>query len=342
MPIVTIRETYDLSTTTNKIGVLGIHTPGVGLLKKLYPGLLINYKKMRPVTCNVALACASMLPADPLQVGVESGEIAPQDLFNPILYRAVSTDSFNTILNRVYSFSDIIQQLAPSIANISSLGHSGNVGSDPFPTISSQEDAYYALLSESGWAKAMPQSGLSMRHLVPLVHYIVNTFGNVRQVATGENPNFATVGTTNATGSGVSTSALATTFRGKAIPMPSIPTIWGMTTLTASSSDSPPTWTIPVGQVNDIPKTWVACIVMPPSKLHKLYFRMTISWTVEFSELCTTVERGTLTQISEVGAANHAQDYTFDSGSSKLDEMMDVHESTVDTIGVDANMIMQS
>ncbi|ADB24814.1 ORF9 [Chimpanzee stool associated circular ssDNA virus] len=87
---VKVSETYDLSTQTDKMGFVGIHTPEGKLVYNMWSGLFKNFRKFRYASCDVTMACASMLPADPLQIGVEAGDIAPQDMFNPILYKAVS------------------------------------------------------------------------------------------------------------------------------------------------------------------------------------------------------------------------------------------------------------
>ena len=99
---VKVSETYDLSTQTDKMGFVGIHTPEGKLVYNMWSGLFKNFRKFRYASCDVTMACASMLPADPLQIGVEAGDIAPQDMFNPILYKAVSNDSMSTLLNRLY------------------------------------------------------------------------------------------------------------------------------------------------------------------------------------------------------------------------------------------------
>lgn len=337
MPTITLRETYDLGTTTGKIGLLGVHTPHVELLKKLYPGFLINYRKMKVETCNVALACASLLPADPLQVGTETGDIAPQDLFNPILYRAVSSDSFDTILNRVYGLTDNF-----NAEQTSSLADSGTIGSDPFPSATSlnQEALYYSLLSESGWRKAMPQSGLTMTGLRPIVYTLLNTYGNTK-FETATDIDFASVNTVNASASSTTT-ALASTFRGPAMPMPSIPTWNGGSNSMATSSASP-AWSIPVGRACYIPKTFVSAFILPPSKLHRMFFRMTIQWRISFFEPISVLERATPARIAEYSDSVYGSNIIFDSSkASGLDDKVEVKESTVDTIGVDADMIMQS
>lgn len=331
MPTVQIRETYDLSTTVNRMGLIGIHTPSMNLLKRLYPGFCLNYKKVRCDKMDMALAAASLLPADPLQVGTEAGDIAPQDLFNPILYRAVSTDSFNTIMNRIYGMSDLLVE--------GSLATPGTVGNDPFTGMNSY-NCYYALLSEDGWAKAMPQTGFSMRNVVPLVYEVLNTFGNTYMPSNPASLNY--VNTVGNAGNESATSGVAQTFRGNSRPMPAIPTIGGMTSVTLQTSTTEDIakagdWTVPVGMTNNIPKTFCALVCLPPAKLHKLFFRVTIVWTVTFFDVCSTVERGTLGQINNLGVATYSNQII-----ETTSKVLDNENSTVDTRDVNAEMIMQS
>nr|BBE29361.1 capsid protein [Chlorocebus cynosuros associated smacovirus] len=173
---VKVSETYDLSTKVNKMGFLGIHTPDGPLVHDHYSGLFQNFKKFRYVSCDVAMACASMLPADPLQIGVEAGDIAPQDMFNPILYKACSNDSMSTLLNRLYAgqagaSSNVIAKNSVVADNSPDFGYDDDNFVDQFAM-------YYGLLSDtSGWKKAMPQQGLTMTGLRPLTFGILATQG---------------------------------------------------------------------------------------------------------------------------------------------------------------------
>lgn len=347
MPTITIRETYDLSTAAGRLGLIGIHTPGSAIIRKLYPGLWLNYNKVKVNSCNVALACASMLPADPLQIGVEAGEIAPQDLFNPILYRACSTDSFNTILNRMYGTDSLFKLQDGSIA-ISSDGPG-----DPFPNASDtlSEDVYYGLLSESGWKKAMPQSGLQMRNLVPLVYNVISNYGNAAKIDyPSDTADFhQQVSIPNAQGNNTTAAPYASIFRGHSFPMPALPTARGMVQGQASYVDGASTqagidnsWYFPYFPPTLIPKTYVGCVIIPPSKLHKLYFRMTISWSITFFEPVSIVERGRLVDIQDAGLSTYGLGFQMGEQSKEIDSKLTNLESTVDTLDVDASMIMQS
>lgn len=302
MVTVRITELYDLNTVRDRMGLIGIHTPGFKQIARLYPGFLLNYNKMKAVGCDVAVACASMLPADPLQVGTETGDIAPQDLFNPILYKACTNDSFNTVVNRVYSMSDPIEG--------NSLATPGTVGNDPWTDAGagSTADIYYALLGEDGWRKAMPQSGFSMKGLRPLVYPILSTFGNTVLPAIGTQGNTA-VGAVNAGGANFLQSAGAVAFRGSPQTMPAVPTTTYRNTQTIGSSTAHP---FDVFQMDNpgIPKTFVCVIATPPSKLHVLYYRLRITWTIEFFDPITMNEKATLGTLRNNGAHLH-EDLTY-------------------------------
>ena len=69
MVFVKVSETYDLSTKIGKMGIVGIHTPDSDLITRHYGGFVQNMKFAKFVQCDVAMACASMLPADPLRLG---------------------------------------------------------------------------------------------------------------------------------------------------------------------------------------------------------------------------------------------------------------------------------
>ena len=174
---VRISETYDLSTKVGKMGIVGIHTPTGGLIDKMWSGLVLQTDRFRFVKCDVAMACASMLPADPLQIGVEAGAIAPQDMFNPILYRAVSNDSMNNFLAFIQNCgaSSAIKPILNkgSIVEV----NNANFKESDSSTVVDQFEMYYGLLASDGWRKAMPQSGLTMNGLYPLVYQVVNQYG---------------------------------------------------------------------------------------------------------------------------------------------------------------------
>ena len=192
MVFVKVSETYDLSTNVNKMGIVGIHTPKGDLISRLWGGLAIQHKYVRFHSCDVMMACASLLPADPLQIGQEAGSIAPQDMFNPILYKAVSNDSMSNI-QAFLSANVTDSQLGIAQGSVVDINNSEFRNSDD--AVVSQFDMYYSLLGNpDGFKKAMPQAGLEMRGLYPLVYqvvsnYGVNTAGSTQTTAIGASSN---------------------------------------------------------------------------------------------------------------------------------------------------------
>lgn len=316
MTAVRITETYDLSTRIGKMGMIGVHTPSTGTIKGLYPGLWDSHRFVRLKKCDVTLACASMLPADPLQIGTEAGSIAPQDMFNPILYRAVTNETFDIIMGRMNT-------LGSSATNAS--GH--NIGFSPeiFDELNGAANVYYSLLSERGWRKAMPQSGLSMRNLVPLVYPVLNTFGNQTGPVGGAGlaNNLPLVDDESVTSLSGNKNPF---FRGRAQRMPRIPTKIGNPTANAyAPTDSA------------IPNAFVCCLIVPPSKLHELYYRLRVTWTISFEGVRSANEYGSFSDIS------YNAGYTYlEYAPSSSKENMEKDESMVASNDMDMQMIMQS
>lgn len=325
MPTVKMTEMYDLKTSVGKIGVLGVHTPTSAIVAKRWNGLFMNYKFFRVVGCNIRLACASLLPADPLQVSTSAGSIAPQDLMNPILYRAVSNDSWNYFVGRLYGYSTESQ----SIKYVDAIPTSGSEAG--------AENAYYAMLGEDGWKKAMPQSGFAMRKLRPIVHSVVDTYGNIEPTYGMDADSLNSHPYSSSATAVAYNSSDGQVLRGRSMPYPRI-----ACTRPSTGTDS----ANPSFSVNDIAKTYVACIVLPPGKLTEFYFRLVVDWFIEFTGLTSLVDKMNYTQVAGVGSLVYARGYTFPSASSAKDLVSDretvTEESTVDTIDADVELIMEN
>lgn len=286
MVVVRVAETYDLSTQVDKVGMLGIHTPDGELLRELWQGFFDNYRYVRIVGCDVTLACASVLPADPLQIGNEAGEIAPQDMFNPILYKAVSNDSFDRLLNRMYALNDV-----SALGSVAEGVVTSATGLD-------QYDLYYGLLADpDGWKKSMPQQGLSMRSLYPIVHQVLSNYGQFTrpQDAMGLDEMVNAVPTVGSTGA-VSTYNTGLVMKGPSLRMPRIPTKVIDVELGTELD-------------NDFVKTYVACIITPPAKSTKMYYRMRVVWSYEFIEPRPRGQGAGWKEYTDWGERSYASDY---------------------------------
>ncbi len=331
MVFVKVSQTYDLSTKVGKMGIIGIHTPPISVVQRLWTGLMQNYRYMRLDKCDVVVACASTLPADPLQVGVEEGSIAPQDMFNPILYTATSNDSFNTIVSRIYGGSH-----TPFTY--------GSITNDELPSDITNDDnfsIYYSLLADhDGWRKALPQQGLDMKGLYPIVYSVVNTYGNVRklqQIDNMVNNGVPRVGDLDSeTGyRDINVPADGSSFRGPSMRMPRIPTYVpvGGTGVREGGTSLP---TMTYTSANEFPRTYVACLVTPPAKLSQFYFRMKVTWTIEFTELMPLTERNTLPTLIATSQYLYGSDY--DEQSKTMEHKSDM----IDSHGADLELVMDS
>ena len=344
MVMVKVSETYDLSTVPNKMGVIGIHTPDATLISSNWPGLLMNCKKFRYVSCDVTLACASMLPADPLQIGTESGDIAPQDMFNPIWYRAVSNQSMDAIENRL---ADML------------FGGEGSYNVNGPSVLESQDgvmpsnvnhwDAYYGLLSNRhGWRTAMPQQGLNMNGLTPLVHERLYAFGVQNAIGQDNDSGLVDIlgNGTNTSGNTSVSSITNPVMVGRAHPMPSFPTTafavqdegtqnavaWqNLPGQTATNTTS----NIQINQTSMpyIPPVFVACIVMPPAKLNRLYYRMNVVWNIEFTEIRPISEIMGFNYLEELGKFTYFTDYV-------QTQSLNTSMNTVDVASMDITKVM--
>ena len=329
MVFVRVSETYDLSTKVGKMGVVGIHTPKSELIHKMYRGLAMNHKYARFVECDVTLACASMLPADPLQIGLAAGDIAPQDMFNPILYRAVSNDSMSNMMAWLESWQTSVADSVVNKGSIVDVNDPGFAFNDDVPI--NQFDMYYGLLADAdGWRKAMPQAGLTMKGLYPIVFSVSSS--------SGMNTSLGGLSTTDfgpASKDSVVKSIDARFMRGPAMRMPRFNTafwdtdpIQGSTVLDGNACST-------IGDADVLPTCYVAMIVLPPAKLNQLYYRLKVTWTLEFSEVRPISDIGTWRLMSEVGNTAYGTDYNTQSKTMSSVNCM------VDTDGADITKVME-
>ncbi len=326
MVTVRVSETYDLSTKVGKMGIVGIHTPKSNLITRHYGGLCQNYKYARFVSCDVALACASMLPADPLQIGQEAGSIAPQDMFNPILYRAVSNESMNNILAYLESQATLDASVEKgSIRDINNANFQFN------SEAVDQFQMYYGMLSaDDGWRKAMPQAGLEMRGLYPMVFAVtVNTaMPSANGIGKGFDQEFTglsnTEGTTNKLGT-------VNWMRGPGMRMPRFPTIrFGTNEQYYLIGDVPGK-----SNLSDFGMdAYVAMIVLPPAKLNQLYYRLKVTWVIEFTDVRSQADVLNWHSLAALGDVSYGTDYATQS------KAMATNTAMVDASGADVEKVM--
>lgn len=340
---VTVSETYDLSTQINKMSLIGIHTPGKSLIQKSYPGLLMNSKYISIDKIDVTLAAVSTLPISPDQVGLDVNDIAPQDMMNPILYKAVSNDSMSNIEARLHG-----------------LGYNGGdkvTGSmvdatdDAVTGLSDEFNVYYSLLSNrDGFRIAHPQQGLQMKGLVPLVfekYYNVGTFVSTSENIDGGIPegDDATAAADrypviNADQNGATLGyANVQSMRGRPHKMPRFPTTYVTSADTASSGRQPNGMGNGVpynGQISmpDILPVYLGLIIMPPAKRTIMYYRMVVRAYLTFTEVRPMSEIASFAGLnSGYGSEVYHTDYALQSKQMDTStDLADVQNANIEKI----------
>lgn len=346
MVTVTVSETYDLSTQINKMSLIGIHTPGKSLIQKSYPGLLMNSKYVSIDKVDVTLAAVSTLPISPDQVGLDSDDIAPQDMMNPILYKAVSNDSMSNIEARLhglgYGAGDKVS------------GSMITATDDAVTGLSDEFSVYYSLLSNrDGFRIAHPQQGLQMKGLVPLVfekYYNVGAFvGNSEDViSTGNEGDDITPSAdlyptlTVSSGSIQIQPRNVQSMRGRPHKMPRFPTTYVTGSSGASASSNSKIQNgmgdgNPVNaqiQMPDILPVYLGLIIMPPAKRTVMFYRMVCRATLTFSEVRPMSEISSFAALnSYYGNEVYHTDYALQ--SKQMDsstDLADVQNANIEKI----------
>ena len=162
------QEIIDLNTESDRVSILGFHTPANSQPIRLLQPFWEAYQKVKYLGCSMSLVPAARLPADPMGVSYEGGElqIDPRDLLNPILFHGCHGNDMGTILNQFYSgeasgTTEIERRMSDSVdLNKVKTTYEGNT---PI-----YETLYYRALTDNTWLKAHPMRGFrkSMRPMV--------------------------------------------------------------------------------------------------------------------------------------------------------------------------------
>lgn len=336
MVFVKVRETYDLHTIKNRMTVIGIHTPKPDIIQKNFPGLLMQCRAYRPVSADVRIACASMEALDPLQVGTTEGAIAPEDAFNPILYKAMSNKGMSQLEARINYDGN------GGSAYLDVAGNTAQVDTDTLTEAADEFPIYYGLLSNAhDWKHAAPQSGLEMTGLRPLVYEMVYNIGD--SISDISVPGQTSAPLPDGSVGYIGSRAIL----GKAKEFPFIPC-----TAYAAANAVAPGFTagnsgdaLPYNKETTVPymKVFCGCIIVPPSKLHELYYRMVVEWTIEFSQIRPIGEITDWLGLASLGSGTHYQNYSYDETKKALtgsEESILDSDSCMVAANVDVNKVM--
>lgn len=168
----TYTEVYDFGTKSGQVTVVGIHTPDNARPRQMLAGFFSQFRKFRYVGAKVTIVPAAQLPADPLQISYEAGEIAidPRDMLNPVMFHGCYGESLNQALDVAYTSTKSYPQAFSKLTD--SLGVIDNPFGDDTPGtgwFGDAEDAYYAALSDPSWRKYGIQQGMRLPFLSPRV-----------------------------------------------------------------------------------------------------------------------------------------------------------------------------
>lgn len=314
MVFVKVRETYDLHTVQNKMTVIGIHTPNPDIIKRNYPGLLMQCKAYRPYKCDVRVACASVLPLDPQGVGTSPGDVAPEDIFNPILYKAMSNFGMSQLEARI----NMYLRQSPTDPEIE--GPSALSDIDSFVSGDDDFNIYYGLLADTNnWRHANPQQGLSMSDLRPIVYEINYAIGDTDTPAgMGGSP----LQFSAPDADGVVSRGNIQHIIGGSKPLPMMNTTSYTRAYNGTDGVAEPGFKtgFPLQCEQDVPwiKLFVGAIIVPPSRLHQLFYRMVVEWTLEFSSIRSLGEITNFAGLANIGQNTHFKSYDYSATKEAL------------------------
>lgn len=311
MVVVKVRETYDLCTVKNKMTLISVHTPKPDIIKRNFPGLLMQCRAYRPLAASIRIACASVQPLDPLGVGITENDVAPEDVFNPILYKAMTNVGMSQLEARICQLSAAVG------TGVDVVGDTVSVDVDSNTSFSDEFNVYYGLLSNAhGWRHAAPQAGLSMDKLRPLVYELLYNVADQEGAGSGSTP---TAFFKYPDSDGNVANALVQSIRGNAKPLPfinctsySYDSDFDDTTANKAGFSGATKNNIYNSELN-VPyiNCCVAGIIIPPSRLHQLFYRMVVEWDIEFSMIRPLSEIMNFIDLGKMGEVSHYQNYDY-------------------------------
>lgn len=172
-------EIIDCHTEEGHVTAIGIHTPTGDTPRKMFSGFFNQFKKFKYLGCSIKLVPAARLPADPLQVSYEPGQVIgtavdPRDMLNPLLFHGCHGNDLGTILNTLYTGMQVGDSLS-----VLDTPTSGAILPTAFRDL--MEKLYYKGLTDKTWKKAMPQRGFIKSGLRPMIYSLATN----RQIIPG-------------------------------------------------------------------------------------------------------------------------------------------------------------
>lgn len=267
-----------------------------------------------------------MLPLDPLGVGTAEGDVSPEDVFNPILYKPMSNFGMSQLEARINYIST--QHAGEPEADVA-----GNTAVVDVDTVTSEADEfpiYYGLLSETrNWRHANPQAGLEMRDLKPLVY---EQLVNINQSNSPALDGLSAVGIPNQV------------FKGASKPLPWLNCTEYVSPVEGYGSE-PGFNVVPKNAESHVPEVHVVvgAIIIPPSRLHEMFYRMVVEWTIEFSSIRPLGEITDWIGLGNIAVYTHYKNYDYSNTKELLTGSSDTileKDVSMASGNVDINKVM--
>lgn len=162
------QEIYDVNTVSNKVSVIGIHTPVGAKPRQMLSGFFTQFRKYKYRGCSVVATPAQRLGLNLAQLSTEGGasSVNPKDVFNPALVRGCHGDNLNSALNSIYKGE--FQQEGSTVGMDQYAGTVVPAGSLTW------EQMYYRMLQDPSFKKFNLSSGIKLSGLHPMVYNVAS------------------------------------------------------------------------------------------------------------------------------------------------------------------------
>lgn len=280
------QEIIDLHTESDKVSVIGIHTPQGDKPRKMLEGFFKQFRKYKYNGCSLVMVPAARLPADPLGVSYEAGEPGsdPRDLLNPILFHGCHGDNLNAALNSIYKGSFDFES--------ASIGLDQNDSNDVPADGIDWESHYYRALSDRSFQKSNIMSPFRKKGLHPLIY---NVASNHQILPNEANPavgqlvvdagDFVTAGFNPGTGGGISDGEGGVVAKYPQFMTNRLQSLGWMDTkqvINSTAQSAEPGSTT-------LPKIFMGLLLLPPCYKTEMYFRMVLTHSFSFKEFNTSL-----------------------------------------------------
>lgn len=162
------QEIYDVNTVSNKVSLIGIHTPTGSKPRAMLSGFFTQFRKYKYIGCSVVGTPAQRLGLNLAQLSTAAGQSAvnPKDVFNPALVRGCHGDNLNAALNSIYKGS--FQEEGSSLGMDQFTDSVVPAGSITW------ESMYYRMLQDPSFKKFSLSSGIKLKGLHPMVYNVAS------------------------------------------------------------------------------------------------------------------------------------------------------------------------